>query len=95
MWPIDCGVSLRSPREADGRRGQHVFRYRERQGNMTHSHRDSHFTFSYRVHRRTDEGGIEGNVAGDLAHNGDIASCKVDPSREEQKVVVGETTVNF
>ena len=48
----------------------------------------------FRIHRRTGERGIERIVASDLVPDGDITRCKVDPPREEQRVIVGETTMD-
>ena len=65
------------------------------QRESTHRHGDSHISFGYSVHRGTDEGGIEGYVASDFGLKGDIAGRELDPPGEEQKIVVGEATVNF
>jgi len=61
----------------------------------TYSHRDSHVSFGYGVHRRANEGGVEGDVAGNLGLEVDIAGRELDPPRQEKEIIVGEATVNF
>ena len=80
--PIGCDVSLRSPRGAGGRNDQHDLPHqRGDEEDATHSHGDGHICLSYCVHRGTNEGGVESDLASDLALYGYTAGRKVDPSR--------------
>ena len=68
---------------------------RKDQRDATHSHGYSHVSFGYRIHRRTNEGCIKGNVASDFGLDGDIAGSKVDPPGQKQKIVIGKTAMDF
>ena len=54
---------------------------------------DGHVGLGDRVHRTGEEGGVEGHVAGDLGLEADLGGGKVDEAGENEKVIVGQTTV--
>ena len=57
------------------------------------SHVDGHLVFRDSVHRRRDEGGSESDALGDGRFKADLRGSEANVAREEQEVVVGQTTV--
>lgn len=61
---------------------------------ITYSHSDSHVGLGDSVHGRGEEGGLEGDALGDLGLELDGMSLEVDEPGEDQKVIVGQTTLS-
>lgn len=60
---------------------------------FTYSHGDGHLGLGDSVHGRRDEWSLEGDALGDLGFELDGMSLEVDEAGQDQKVVVGQTTL--